>query len=174
MTHPTFPTGSISKVICLAGLIAMVLGVQAFAQVAPTGTISGSVSDASGASIVNAPVKVTNADTNVSQTATTGSNGGYRFSALPVGRYDVTVTMAGFKTETEKSVILDVGQEAIENFKLAIGAPTQQVIVSAEGAQVDTTSSSLGSLVDSGQIADLPLNGRNFIDLTLLDRKSVV
>ena len=168
MTHPTFPMGYISKLICLAGLIATVLGVQGFAQVAPTGTISGLVSDASGASIVNAQVKVTNADTNVTQTAATGSNGGYRFSALPIGRYDVTVTMAGFKTETEKSVILDVGQEAIENFKLAIGAPSQQVIVTAEGAQVDTTSSSLGSLVDSGQIADLPLNGRNFIDLTVL------
>src|ERR1700723_2145048 len=168
MTHPTFPKGYISKVICLAGFIAMVLGVQGFAQVAPTGTISGLVSDASGASIVNAQVKVTNADTNVTQTATTGSNGGYRFSALPIGRYDVTVTMAGFKTETEKGVILDVGQEAIENFKLAIGAPSQEVIVTAESAQADTTSSSLGSLVDSRQIADLPLNGRNFIDLTML------
>jgi hypothetical protein len=168
MSHPMFPKSYISKVICLAVLIAMVLGLQGFAQVAPTGTISGLVSDASGASIVNAQVKATNTDTNVTRTATTGSSGGYRFSALPIGRYDVTVTMAGFKTETEKSVILDVGQEAIENFNLAIGAVGQEVVVTAEHAQVDTTSSSLGSLVDSRQIADLPLNGRNFIDLTLL------
>ncbi len=166
MTQPMFPKSYISKVICFAGL--MVLGLQGFAQVAPTGTISGLVSDASGASIVNAQVKVTDTDTNVTQTATTGSNGGYRFSALPIGRYDVTVTMADFKTETEKGLILDVGQEAVENFKLAIGAVGQEIVVTAEGAQVDTTSSSLGHIVDGKQIANLPLNGRNFIDLTLL------
>jgi hypothetical protein len=159
MTHLMFSRSYISKVICLAGLIAMVLGLQGFAQVAPTGTISGSVSDPSGASIVNAQVKVTNTDTNVTLTATTESNGGYRFSALPAGRYDVTVTMAGFKTETEKGVILDVGQEAVENVKLAVGALGEQVVVTAESAQVDTTSSTLGHIVDQKQIEDLPLNG---------------
>ena len=168
MTHSMFPRSYIFKVICVAGLIATVLGIQGFAQVAPTGTISGFVSDASGASIVNAQVKVTNTDTNVTRTATTGSDGGYRFSALPIGRYDVTVTMEGFKTATEKGGILDVGQEAVENFKLTIGAVGQEVFVPAEAAQVDTTSSSLGHLVDGRQIADLPLNGRNFVDLTML------
>ena len=168
MTHSMFPRSYISKVICLAGLIATVLDLQGFAQVAPTGTISGFVSDASGASIVNAQVKVTNADTNVTRTATTGSDGGYRFSALPVGRYDVTVTMAGFKTETQKGATLDVGQEVVENFKLAIGTVGQEVVVTAEAVQVDTTSSSLGHIVDGRQIADLPLNGRNFVDLTML------
>jgi proteasome assembly chaperone (PAC2) family protein len=76
MTHLMFPRSYISKVICLSGLIAMVLGLQGFAQVAPTGTISGLVSDASGAAIVNAQVKVTNVDTNVTLTANTGSSGG--------------------------------------------------------------------------------------------------
>ncbi len=168
MTHPMFPKSCISKVICLAGLVTMVLGFQGLAQVAPTGTISGFVSDPSGASLVNAQVKVTNTDTNVTRTAATGSNGGYRFSALPIGRYDVTVTMAGFKTETEKGAVLDVGQEAVENFKMAVGAVGQEVVVTAEVAQVDTTSSSLGHIVDGKQIANLPLNGRNFIDLTML------
>src|ERR1700722_2823514 len=168
MTHPMFRKSYISKVICLAGMIAMVLGLQGFAQVAPTGTISGLVSDASGAAIANAQVKVTNTDTNVTLTSTTGSFGGYRFSALPAGRYDVMVTMAGFKTETEKGVTLDVGQEAVENVKLAIGSVGEQVVVTAEATQVDTTSSTLGHIVDQKQIENLPLNGRNFVDLTML------
>ena len=168
MTNSMFPKSYISKVICLASLIAMVLALQGFAQVAPTGIISGLVTDASGAAIVNAQVRVTNSATNITQTATTGNSGGYRFSALPIGHYDVTVTMAGFATETTKGVTLDVGQEAKENFKLEVGAVGQVVEVTADVAQVDTTSSSLGHIVDDKQIANLPLNGRNFVDLTML------
>ena len=168
MTHSMFLKTYVSKLICLVGLVGMISPLQAFAQVAPTGTISGYVSDPSGASIVSAQVRATNTETGVSRNATTGSNGGYRFAALPPGHYDVTVTMQGFSTETQKGGVLDVGQEIVENFKLPIGSVGQEVVVTADTAQVDLASSTIGHIVDGEQIANLPLNGRNFIDLTLL------
>ena len=97
MSHLALSKNRLSKAICLAGLIAIVLSLPVYAQVVPTGTISGRVRDTSGAVIANAHVTLTNVGTNVTQTATTGSQGGYRFSALLVGHYNATVAKAGFR-----------------------------------------------------------------------------
>ena len=151
--------------------LALVLCLTAFpisAQVVPTGTISGMAKDPAGASVSNANVTVVNVETNLSRTATTGKDGSYRFSALPVGHYNVKVDMAGFKTETQTNVVLDIGQEAVVNFTMEVGTVQQQVVVHSEALRVDTTTSSLGQIVNHNQISDLPLNGRNFVDLTLL------
>ncbi len=139
-----------------------------FAQVIPTGTISGVVKDSGGLLISNASVTVVNTESNFQRVAKTSDVGAFRFPALPTGRYNVKVETAGFKTETQKDLTLDVAQEAVVNFTMEIGGVEQQVVVTAESARVDTTTSSLGHIVDSNQISDLPLNGRNFVDLTLL------
>ena len=76
--------------------------------------------------------------------------------------------MTGFKAETQTGITLDVAQEEAVNFTLQIGTTEQQVVITSEAPQVDTTTSSLGSVVSEDQVADLPLNGRNFVDLTLL------
>ena len=85
-----------------------------------------------------------------------------------MGHYNIKVELTGFKTESQTGVTLDVAQEAVLNFTLEVGTTEQQVVVTGEAPQVDTTTSSLGHLVNDQQIADLPLNGRNFVDLTLL------
>jgi hypothetical protein len=138
-----------------------------FAQV-PTGTILGTVKDAKGAVVVGATVTVQN-DEGLSRTFTTDGTGFYRFPALPVGKYDITVNQSGFKKESASNVTLTVDQQAVMNFTLQVGNVSETVQVTSENTvQVDTTSSSLSSLVSQTTISELPLNGRNYIDLTLL------
>jgi hypothetical protein len=139
-----------------------------FAQVIPTGTISGVVKDSSGLLVPNASVTIVNIESNFQRTAQTSDNGMYRFPALPIGHYNVKVQMTGFKTETQRDLTLDVAQEAVVNLTMEVGGVEQQVVVTAEAARVDTTTSSLGHIVDNRQVAELPLNGRNFVDLTLM------
>src|SRR5271154_1364979 len=149
-------------------LIMLLMTAPVFAQVIPTGTISGVVKDSTGLMVSKASVAVVNVESNFSRTTMTNDNGAYRFPALPIGHYNVKVEMAGFKTETQRDLTLDVAQEAVVNFTMEIGGIEQQVVVTAEQTRVDTTTSSLGHVVDSKQISELPLNGRNFVDLTLL------
>lgn len=149
-------------------LILLVIASPLFAQVIPSGTISGVVKDPSGASVPNATVTALNTESNAPRTTTTGDDGAYRFPALPVGQYNVKVKIVGYETEIQMGVTLDIAQEAVVNFALEVGSVEQQVLITSEPPRVDTTSSSLGHLVDNEQIVELPLNGRNFIDLTLL------
>jgi hypothetical protein len=134
----------------------------------PTGTILGVVKDSSGGVVPGVAVTVQNAETGFTRTVTTGDDGAYRFPALPVGRYDVKVERTGFKTETHAGLTLEVMQEAVVNFTLQVGTSEQQVLITGEAPLVNTTTSSLGGLVNEQKMEDLPLNGRNYIDLTLL------
>ncbi len=126
------------------GVLLFLLAIPIFAQVAPTGTILGVVKDASGASIPRANVTVQNVESGFTRTGMTGDDGAYRFPGLPVGHYNVKVEMTGFKTETQTGLTLDVAQEEVVNFTLQVGTTEQQVVVTVEAPQVDTTTSSLG------------------------------
>ena len=141
-------------------------GVSAFAQL-PTGTFLGTVKDSSGALIPGANVTAREQETRASRSIATDSSGEYRLAGLPPGHYDLTVDAAGFKTATETGVVLDVSSQVSLNFDLQVGTTTQKVVVSGEAPLVDTTSASLGGLVNEEKIEDLPLNGRNFLDLAL-------
>ena len=138
----------------------------AFAQL-PTGTILGVVRDATGLT-PGATLTATNTETGLSRSTVSDEDGSYRFAALPVGRYEVRVALEGFQSAVRSGLTLTVGQEAVVNFTLEVGAITQTVEVTAEASLVNTTSASLGALVDAQAVADLPLNGRNYIDLTFL------
>ncbi len=149
-------------------IASLLISFPLFAQVAPTGTVSGIVKDSAGLVIPNAHVTIVNPASNYTRAVATNDDGAYRFPALPIGLYNVNVEIKGFKSETEQGLTLDVGQEAVVNFALQAGGVQERVVVQADEARVDTTSSSLGHIVDNHQIAELPLNGRNFVDLTLL------
>jgi Carboxypeptidase regulatory-like domain/TonB dependent receptor len=133
----------------------------------PTGTILGTVKDTSGASVPGAMVTVKNTDTNLSKTAITEADGGYRFPELPVGHYEMTATAAGFRTETRAGLTLEVTQQGVINFTLQIGATTQQVTITSDIPMVNTQDSTLGGTVNETKMAELPLNGRNYVDLAL-------
>ena len=156
------------EVIRSLGFLFVVMAAPAIAQVAPNGTISGAVKDPGGLVVANARVTVVNTEENIPRTTLTDTHGTYSIPALPIGHYNVKVETTGFKASTKTNLTLDIGQEAVVDFTLQVGDTQDQVVVQADEARVDTTSSSIGHLVDNQQIVELPLNGRNFVDLTLL------
>ena len=150
-------------------LILVLLGTASSASAQlPTATILGIVRDSGAGDMPGVTLTVTNADTALSRSTVSESDGSYRFPALPVGRYEVRAAIDGFRTAVRDGLTLTVGQEAVVNFSLEVGALAETVSVTAEAPLVNTTSASLGALVDAQAVSDLPLNGRNFIDLTFL------
>jgi hypothetical protein len=153
--------------ICSVMFIVMLARVPMFAQT-PTSTILGVVKDVQGGTIPGATVTVVNIETGITRSASTGNDGAYRFSALNVGSYQIQVVKDGFETAQRKGIALDVAQSAEIDLTLRIGATGDTVTVTGETPLVQTTSSTGGGLVNQQQISDLPLNGRNLIDLTLM------
>lgn len=155
--------------LVLAGscILLFVCGNSTFAQL-PTATILGTVTDQSGAAVPSATVTAKNVDTAQVRSTVTGSNGEYRISALPVGRYEVTTASQGFRTEVQSGLTLTVAQEAVMDFAMQLGTVQDTVSVTAEAPLVDTTNGSVAGLVDSNRLEELPLNGRNYTDLVLL------
>ena len=153
----------------MAGRMAgvLLLGASLAPAQLPTGAISGRVLDSSGAAIPAATVTATNRETGRVHTTETSASGNYK-TILPVGVYDVRVEAPSFRSEVRQSLKLEVAQEAVLNFTLSVGSVQETVTVTAEAPLVDTTSGSLGGLVNEQRLSDLPLNGRNFNDLVLL------
>ena len=132
-----------------------------------TGRVTGSVVDASGALIPGAGITLSNVDTGVVQNAVAGTDGNFNFSAVPRGNYKVQATSAGFSTSAQ-TFKLEVSQVQQINFQLAAGSTNTVVDVTSAAPVVDTSTSSTGLVVEGKQVTDLPLNGRNFINLAKL------
>jgi len=134
-----------------------------------TASITGTVTDPSGAAVANAQVTVTSAEHGVTRTAAANSSGEYLFAALPVGSYNMSVTAQGFKKYDARGIKLDVGQKARNDVHLLVGTVQEQVTVEGTNvAQVETQSSDLAGTVTGTQITQLQLNGRNFTQLVTL------
>ncbi len=134
-----------------------------------TGSITGTVSDPTGATVPNADVSVTNAEQGISRAAKTNGGGEYLFAALPVGNYDLAVSAPGFKKYQAKGVVLRVADKSRVDVALQVGAISEQVVVEGtQVAQVETQSSDLSGTVTGAQISNLALNGRNFTQLVTL------
>ena len=155
--------------VSLLGVVALILctSLSARAQVT-TAAIRGTVSDEQGGAVAGAEVTATNVATNYSRTVTTASDGAYNFSDLPLGSYKLRVSHAGFKASEETGIVLHVADSLVFNISLKVGAISEQVTVEANAIQVDSTSGDLTGLVQGGQVAELPLNGRNFMQLVLM------
>ena len=139
----------------------------AFGQ-AGTTTLDGTVSDPSGNAVAGATVQAVNTATNVAYPAKTNNSGLYNLPGLPPGNYKISVDEPGFSSQIKPDVELHVADVVSTNFVLQLGAVSQTVTVTGGAPLVNTSSSSLGGLVDARQIANLPLNGRNYINLTLM------
>jgi hypothetical protein len=129
------------------------------------GGISGSVADASGASVAGAAVRLISPDTNLTREGITSSTGEFVFQDLPLGKYDITVTQSGFDTVHVSGIVVDAGRIATVAVKLEVAKQATTVEVAAEAVAVETASSAETSLIDTKQILDLPLNGRDFTQL---------
>ncbi len=132
-----------------------------------TGNIRGTVSDASGALVQGAGVTAKQTETGLSRTAFTDASGAYLLLELPVGHYSLEVTARGFQKYLQQGISLDVNQNANVPVRLAVGTETEHVQVMADAQLIQTSTTSLGSVVDQRELLDLPLDGRNFSQLGL-------
>jgi hypothetical protein len=128
---------------------------------AVTGTILGNITDPSGARVANAAVVAVNDLTQEKHSTVSNAMGDYLITAVPVGNWHVEVEVQGFKKYVRQGIVLEVNQNARVDAKLEVGQTNQQVLVSGDVALVDTHEVQLGAVVDSRQISELPLNGRN-------------
>jgi outer membrane receptor protein involved in Fe transport len=131
-------------------------------------TLNGTVTDPSGAAIAGAKVTVNNSDTGLTRTTATTEAGLYDFPDLPVGTYDLTVEKQGFSSVKRTGVRLAVGGVVTIDTPLQIGTTQETVSVTAETPVVETTRSQTSTVITSQAVADLPINGRNFLDFTVL------
>jgi len=133
-----------------------------------SGNIRGTVSDSTGAVVQSAAVTAKQAETGLARTAFTDASGAYVLVELPIGHYSLEVSAKGFQKYVQEGITLDVNQTASVPVHLAVGTETERVQVQADAQLIQTTSSSLGSVVDQSELENLPLDGRNFSQLGLL------
>ena len=134
----------------------------------PDGAIEGLIADKSESRIAAAQVTARNLDTGLSKATLTAGNGFFRIPLLPVGRYSITVDMPNFATLRQEPILVEVSQTVRLELRLELAAVKSTVTVSAEAPLVDSSDTTLGAVVTGREILDLPLNGRNFTQLGLL------
>ncbi len=133
-----------------------------------TGNINGTVTDPSGAAVSGAKVAITRTDTGVTTNVTTNSSGFYNSGSITAGNYTVRVTAKGF-SRSETGVQVQIGNNSAVNFKLQVGAESTTVTVEAAAVGVNTEQTSVQGVLTAAQIENLPVNGRNFLDLAQLE-----
>lgn len=147
--------------------ISMVGTSQAYAQVAGA-TLTGTVKDSSGAVIPNAQVAITDVATGVTRSLSPGGAGLYTAPNLLPGTYEIRVTATGFSTQVQKGITLTVGAQQVLDFTMQVGQVSQTLEVTTEAPTVELTSSTLSATVNSTTVRELPLNGRSWTDLAIL------
>jgi len=154
---------------CLGFLVLALLLITSGALLAGvTASISGTVTDPSGAVIAGATVVATDVDTGVAVTLTTNSQGFYSFQSLPLGKYRIDVTQAGFKAYVQTGLVLDVNSALVVDVSLQVGQATDKVEVSSAALHVDTESTQMGEVITGKEMTDVPLVTRSYTDLLAL------
>ncbi|QQS46371.1 MAG: TonB-dependent receptor [Acidobacteriota bacterium] len=153
----------VSSILMMVCVLAINLQAQSF-----TGSIVGTVKNPDGAVIAGAEITITQEETNRTVTINTNSEGYYVSPPLAVGAYRVEAKMSGFRRVVRPGIVIQIQQTLVVDFTLELGAISEQVEVTAEAPVLETTSSSLGKVVDNRRILDLPLNTRNVYSLIYL------
>lgn len=155
-------------------LTALVLAAApAWAQTT-TGSISGTITDESKAVLPGATVTITNTQTGAARTLTADDRGRYRAFNLPPATYSVSVELQGFSATSRKEVEVTIGSDVLVDLAMKVGAVSETITVTGEVTMLDTRATAVGGLVSTKQIAELPLNGRNFMQLATLQPGVVV
>ena len=145
----------------------------AFGQATAFSQISGVVQDSTGLPISGAQVQVTQTDTSLIRSVTTGSDGIYTLPNLPVGPYRLRVTKEGFTSFVQTGIVLEVNTNPEINVTLMVGSVQQQIEVQANAAMVESQTTSIGQVIEQRQVVDLPLNGRQPSQLIALSGAAV-
>lgn len=159
--------------IASIGVVILFMAGFLYGQAGATGTILGTVTDNSGAVVANATVDVTNVSTNITKHATTTASGDYTIPYLQPGTYSVTVQATGFQKSVLQNISLVVAQEARANVMLKPGSVSESVTVEASAVALDTDSATVSQTVTQEQVNELPLNGRNFLNLLFIGAGAV-
>ncbi len=150
----------------LAAVCLLALTSGATAQ--STATLQGAVTDQSGAVVPAARVVARSLATGTERNAQTDSEGNYQIAAMPVGGYRIEVQAQGFQTQVVNTLNLGVAQTVVQNFQLTVGNIAQEVTVTSGAPVVETTTTSVGTVINERTVQEIPLNGRHFVDLGLL------
>ena len=148
-------------------LAAFLLTLAAYSQQV-TGTITGGVTDTSGAAVAGVEVRLSNAQTGLSRSTKSSEDGGYRFLVLQPGIYSLQASLAGFKAVRRDSIIVEADRSIAVPVSLEVGAVTEVVEVTGGAPLLEPNTSSLGTVMDSRKVSELPLNGRNPLGLANL------
>ena len=151
----------------LAAFLAVVRTPQAAAQTV-SGRFLGTIRDQQGAVVPNATVTAKNTGTGAERSTVTDSSGGFTIDSVPAGEYQVTASATGFQTEIRSGVTMTVGATLRIDLSLNVGAVSEKVEIVGEAPQVDTTTSTMAGLVSDTVIRELPLNGRDWLQLAVL------
>ncbi len=152
----------------LVAVVASVLSFSSLLYSQSNGTLSGTVADKTGSVISGAIVKITSQETGQVRDAKTDGSGRYLVPLLPVAHYTIRVESQGFQTTEQRDIRLQIDEQREVDFALNPASVSQTVDVSAEQVAVETTNPTLGQVITSEQVADLPLNGRDFVQLATL------
>src|SRR5437867_2553939 len=158
---------SFSHVVLAVSFVCSLAGGSAWAQA--TAQISGSVTDQSGAVLPGAEVSATQVDTGARRSTVTNETGLYILPNLPLGPYRLEATLPGFRTFVQTGIVLQVNSNPSIKITLDVGQISEQVEVQANTALVETRNLSVGQVMETARIVELPLNGRNAQELVLLN-----
>ena len=158
-------------ILLFAALLMFFTGATALAQ--STATLQGTVIDPQGGAVPDAKVTVRNVATGVERNTQTDSAGYFQLPSLPVGAYRIEIRHEGFQTLVVKQIDLDVATIVSQNFELKVGELNQTTEVTSEASVVETATMSVGQVINSKTVQEIPLNGRHFVDLGLLIPGSV-
>jgi carboxypeptidase family protein len=149
-------------------LLLLSFGMCDLAHAQSTASLNGTVTDPAGAAVPKAKVSATNQATGVVSDTQTDGAGAYLFPALPIGTYRVEVIASGFQTAVISSLKLDVATSVTQNVEVKVGDATEKIEIVADAAIIDTTTNSMGQVINDKTVQEIPLNGRHFTDLSLL------
>jgi Carboxypeptidase regulatory-like domain/TonB dependent receptor-like, beta-barrel/TonB-dependent Receptor Plug Domain len=152
----------------MAALVAVLLAPALLYAQGTTGSISGTVTDESKAVVPGVTITVRNADTGLERTQVSDPEGRYRVLNLPPGTYSATASLSSFSPVVRSGVIVAVGEDALVDIELRVGGITEAITIDAAASGVSLGTTTVGGVVTTQQIADLPLNGRNFMQLATL------
>src|SRR5438067_635498 len=152
--------------VYFGALILLVTAAAASAQLS-TAELSGRVTDTSGAVLPGVTVTMTQTDTQATRTAITDADGTYVISNLPTGPYKLEVSLQGFRSYVQTGITLQVGATPTINAVLEVGALEESITVDAAAPLVDVKSAGISNVIENARILELPLNGRNTVDLVL-------
>src|SRR5438128_7974812 len=148
------------------GVICLFVCALAWAQA--TAQITGTVKDQTGAVLPGVEVTATQTETGVARTVVTNETGSYLLSNLPIGPYKLEATLPGFRTYAQTGIVLQVNSSPVVNPVLEVGQVSEQVEVQANATLVETRSVGVGQVIENARILDLPLNGRQVVELLAL------